>query len=900
MTFRLACLLTFAIVTSGCHSATVLRSMRSPFPCAPATLPNETDDIAPSTESTPSIASTEPPPRTPQRTLLPDAQTRAMQILDAQISDEHTAATPLVPPPQPSPEPNVALTPPAPLLATTRDIVPPQNLPQQIIPDSPPETTTRVEIVREEIPREDVQREEVVVVNEEPVREAVPSIAHVSDELLATLAASAWRRAFTPSPSLTQTTNNESAPNVVVDTDARQRQEQWRRLNQLRDGTTVSKSRANYVTASQSPYRWTNDAAEQAVLVAVAGKTDGVSQLFETVAAIPNVPLTAVATSAILATRYGNSSTTPTLRSVASDAALPVSIRCAAVETLAGLGASAESVNVFQTIIAATREQNVAPRDDDAKSRAQFIAGTPPLFVEAVVALAACDRAAAQQPLTDSLTSKSLLVRQEVVAIWRDTPEDAIPNLGTLPPALTAMLQREQDTAILTAIPTILIRWNHPSRFEMIRGLLDHQQAVVRVAAIESLALCNNSDRAAAIEIVKSKQNDSAPRTRACVARTLRGLGVIDTVIAMADDTSSEVRVEVAASLGTAPQTQAVREIVQRYLGDPALAVIVTTLRSIAASWNVHDAGTILIDALVHRSQAVRQVAARELATIWSDFSSVDPVTLTGEQNGQWKTWKQQFEAYCQSLPPEVQSRGATAAIPQTSPDSAVALASAIENLRSDDVLTRRRAAQVVQRESKHVPLTDVARGAIFEVAVRERDLLTTLALLQTMSNHAPEEGVRLAVAILFHPNTEVRRAACGVIGASGTVNEAVLLLDVLDAENSDVVESALAALTQRAEIVRGDVACRNEVMHRVRPLLASRTVTTRIDAAALLYTLGDSEGRETLTRLAHSTDVGTKLAAVRRIADVGTNEFAPLMELMLQENGSIRRIAQSALDKWK
>lgn len=895
--FFACAIVAWVLALTGCHTPTAYSTLRSRHaPAAPipsdavenvanivndvnaANIVNTGDPAMPEKPKAQTLTPPPPPTEPPVPTVSPTIRPTVVPP---------TTRTP-EPEPTPTPEPEPSPTPePEPIPTPEPEPIPTPT------PEPEPTPTPEPEPIATPAPDQ-----EIFTLQPQPI---------LPDELLETLASSAWRRTLTPPPSLAPVTAPGEAARPAMDVAVRERQEQWRRLNQLRDGKT-STTPASYMPISRSSYRWTNDLAEQTLLAAgnateAEQNTNGVSglgALAEVVAASPQASPSIQATALILAARHTPTETAsrfvPVLRDCATDSTLPVSVRCAAVETLSGLAPS--STAIFVTLLKATRERILEPREGDAKSREQFLPGTPPLFVEAVVALARTDRGAAQEPLTQSLTARSLLVRQEAIFLWRDTPEDAIAQLGPLPQTLTELLRREQDTTILAAIPATLLRWNHPDRIELIRGLLNHQQAVVRVAAIESLALSGPADRAAVMELLQSKRGDTAPRTRASVARTFRLLGALDAVLGMADDTSGEVRVEVAAALGSVPRTPHTGAIVARYINDPALAVITTTLHAITA-WDVPSAGEILLEALTHRSQAVRQVAAHELGRLWRDFATVEPFSLSGERGAQWNAWKEQFAAYCQTLPPEAR------AVPAEKPATAfsvnnTALATAVEQLASDDTIARRRAAQTIFRESQQGAIDNNLRHAIFDAAIHQRDLLTTLDLLRAMENHSAEEAVRLAIALLFHTNLEVRRAACGVIGKSGSVSDAILLLDLLTDADPNVVSAALGALALRATLLRDDVAGHHEVVHRVRPLLAASRTEVQIDAAAVLYLLGDPEGRETLERLAHATDVGTKLNAVRRIAEVGNSEFIPLMEQMLQDNGSVRRIAQGALDRWK
>ena len=170
---------------------------------------------------------------------------------------------------------------------------------------------------------------------------------------------------------------------------------------------------------------------------------------------------------------------------------------------------------------------------------------------------------------------------------------------------------------------------------------------------------------------------------------------------------------------------------------------------------------------------------------------------------------------------------------------------------------------------------------------LEETDQLLWRSVLIAVADSESDEAVRLAQIAVGNRSPEIRRRACGYLGAHSRPVHVDVLLPVLEDEDPSVVLAAVEAIGQIGKM--DDTA----PLHR---LLRTAGESLRVEVGRVLCLCGDDEGGEVLKRLAHSRDVNVRKRVARVMGPLGDKRFAVKLVSMLDDHSGVRKAALVSL----
>ena len=213
----------------------------------------------------------------------------------------------------------------------------------------------------------------------------------------------------------------------------------------------------------------------------------------------------------------------------------------------------------------------------------------------------------------------------------------------------------------------------------------------------------------------------------------------------------------------------------------------------------------------------------------------------------------------------------------------------ALEQLRSKDLVQRRRAAEQLATLAAAQPLGRLAAARLEQIAAAEPDALVWRSILVAVAADPSEASIRLACAAVGHPSPEVRRRACEHLAAHPEPQHARVLLPVLKDESHSVVCAAVRALGMLGRL--------NDT-EPLRRLAVTTNEQLQIEVAVALARLGDPTASAALERLTYSKDPLVVRQAALMMGELGDPAFTPALVRLLDGPMTVCRAALESLPK--
>lgn len=668
----------------------------------------------------------------------------------------------------------------------------------------------------------------------------------------------------------------------------------------------------------EPPYHWIYPALEELLLEHSVRPQDLEAYL-------ESADPVASANAAIGLGRSGDPSVASVLGDVAGNMRLPPRVRSAAVETLAQIP---DSVALLEGLV--DRESVRADRPGGGYS--------PTVHAELVRVLGTQTRVGDEPRLTQALSASADDVIFAALEVWREAPAAIFPQEGL------ALLDHP-DPRVRARLPAVLAHHPASGTLPRLTAALADPDLRVRTAAIRALGVLGDTQ---AVATLKPLLADGVEAERAAAVEALADLGQAELVAAAAGDEAWRVRLvvaEVFARLPGEPNTALARKL----LDDSSGEVQLRTVQSIRA-WPASSTEPLLLDALERGSYRSQKLAAESLAESWPELgprlrtfpfgrppevrapviAELRQAYVQRSRNMGPQADKplraepafpsEQLIAVAASIlalqSSETDARGREQALanlrrhqadlvgmleylvehrgvvlPEIVYSTVLAeLApefATVEQLRRDDVLARRNAAQqLVHDLGGRRPETLLLRR-LADVAATETDGVVWQDLLTAISQSDEEPAFRLTYAALCQESSGVRLAACEHLGRHPRPEHAAALLAVLDDSSASVACAALEALGKCG----GDVNCEPMLQ-----LLGSRNEDLQIAAAIALTRFHRSEGPAALERLAYSHDERTRIRVAQAMGELALPEFAPTLLRLLDDRHGVQLAALDSL----
>ena len=613
--------------------------------------------------------------------------------------------------------------------------------------------------------------------------------------------------------------------------------------------------------------------------------------------------------------RLGDPSGIESLFETVQSPALPMPMRCAAVEALASLDMPAARDRIDELL---DQYGRVRPR---LGSRTPYVPELHEELLHALIRRGPGDDAR----LVAALRSPSNDVRLTAIEAFTR-------SAGELPQALLD-LRSASHSAIRSAVLDVLARRRHPEALTYLTAALGDLDLRVRLAAIEGLGRLGEPG---AIDALVGQCDDRSDHIRAAAVEALAVAGARESALDCATDESWRVRAAVAQALRRWPAPTS-SSAAESLLEDPSPEVHRAVLDAVAA-WPVELSGPVLLKAMGKRSLLCRKTAAEVLAARWSPavrFPVEGPPARREEELQALRgEFRQQFGLPVQSpvmaasheepvtpsdddLHRVAQMLDAEdyAALERLGPRLLPVLTALvleryqrlpepvyqdvlpgvdrvfglIARLGDDDVLVRRRAADDLAETARERPLGRLAAARVLELIVGEEDQLVWIGVLKAVSEDGGDSAARVALAALSHPSPEVRRRGCLHLKAHPRRDAVDALSETLKDESDSVVASAVAALGSL-----GGLSDRTQLIS----LLRRRSESLQLEVASALVKLGDSRGTAALERLAYSRSADIRRQTADRMGELGHEEYVPTLIRLLDDRVSVMRAALAALPK--
>lgn len=637
------------------------------------------------------------------------------------------------------------------------------------------------------------------------------------------------------------------------------------------------------------------------------------------------------ANAAIALARRGDPSGAGCLAAAARDPALPVPMRCAAVEALGELPGPA--------VLGLLRElSDQYGQPERASGGGGFYVA--PLHAELIRALARRGAAEDEARLLQALRSPSADVRLEALYAWRMRGAQA-----SALPAEVIDQRSHGDWRVRAAVLYLLGQHRPPRTHEYLEAALADYDWRVRAAAIAGLGLVGDEQtHRLLVELLA----DRSERIRAAAVDALAAAGQREKVLETAGDASWRVRCQVARALARWPEESSAR-VAQQLLADPSAEVQLAVVEALSA-WPLERAGDLLLSAMDRPSLLTRQAAARSLAAQWpaaADFMPEAPAERRREMLGELRRRLSAQLPGAGGTPPMGQAGAGASQTGAGSPeppatDAAVAAVwhllaaedydalgrfgpalvpalerivfefhqplpepvyaevlapsepvfAALEQLATGGLMERRRAAAQLAERAGKGPLPSLALERLVQLAAAERDVLVWQDALVVAASAGSQWAERLAYAGLSHPEPEVRRQACVLLADHPDPRHLRLLAPALEDRHPAVRLAAIRAwgLSGRQAAIAPPAA--------LRCLVASGSSAERFEAAVALARVGDPSGKAALERLSFDFDPDVRRRVAEVMGELGDAAFVPMLVRLLDDRASVARAALQSLPK--
>lgn len=597
-------------------------------------------------------------------------------------------------------------------------------------------------------------------------------------------------------------------------------------------------------------------------------------------------------------------------------------MRCAAAEALGGLNHELARLRIVEL----TDQFGRDPRQDNPAYLAE-------LHAELIRAMVRQGARARDPRFTLAMRSPAPGVRLEAVQAWLLDTE------GPLPPEAVDW-RVDQDARVRSIALSVLVRYRHPDARAFIQAGLNDQDFRVHMTAIGELGSLPNGEGR---ELLRKLLKDSTEMVRAHAVTALVASGVgEDEVWPMVKDKSWRVRLAVADALRHYPTRGGVA-VAKSLLNDPSPAVQEKVVSAMEA-WGLPQAGPVLLEAMGKIVVVTRRTAARQLAARWQPAAEFSPDGAPERRAQLIESLRQKFRDQFgvevgmarvpdapavtpeilarveQLLPPlgaddkptrEAAARELTAFGPTVIeamqclaierrlllPEAAYAevlpavspIFAALERLRYQDVVLRRRAATELTALTADRPLSHLALERLASIVVREPDALVWQGLLTAVGRDSREPATRLAYVAIGHQAPEVRRRACEYLAAHPGPGHVPVLLPALEDPSEVVIQAAARALGFTGRV---------DDLGPLRRLLLATNESIRLEAAVALTRLHDPSGSAALERLAYAHDPVIRREVAATMGEMPDPAFAPTLIRLLDDQQAVRRAALQALPK--
>ena len=594
---------------------------------------------------------------------------------------------------------------------------------------------------------------------------------------------------------------------------------------------------------------------------------------------------------------------------------IPLPMRCAAAEALAGLAdpSAVESV----------RELLDQYGNRAGGSGSVYIGQ---LHAELIRGLARHVDPADDRRFVDALVSPSADVQLEALRAWTDGRQAELP-------VEAADLRTNGNHRVRAAAIRALAARRHPQAHEfLLAGLRDHELRV-QTAAVAGLGMLGGDRSQNALEELLQHRSE---RIRSEAVAALARLNAGQVVLEAAGDDSWRVRLRVARALAAWPDRKTAA-VAEQLLDDPSVEVQREVVASLAR-WPLDRAGPLLLRAMGKAALLTRKSAAEQLADRWPPAAEFP---VEGPPDRRAKVLEKLQQGFGQqvgfvdraalaeaAVGPGEQVTPAqlarveqlvrqqdTAALAEFGPGLVEALEqlvfdrkqllpeavyrdvlprygpvfAALDRLNASATDQRRRAAAALVELAEGRPLGRLATARLAQLAAGEEDQLVWQSVLTAVAGDPSEPAMRLATAAIGHPSPEVRRRACQHLAAHPHPSHARVLLPALEDRNLSVVCAAVGAL---------GAAGRMEDTEPLRRLLLKTNEPLRLETAAALTRLRDPAGPPALERLAHSAEPKVRRRVAMVMGELPDPSFVPTLVRLLDDRASVRRAALENLPK--
>lgn len=229
---------------------------------------------------------------------------------------------------------------------------------------------------------------------------------------------------------------------------------------------------------------------------------------------------------------------------------------------------------------------------------------------------------------------------------------------------------------------------------------------------------------------------------------------------------------------------------------------------------------------------------------------------------------------------------------------------SALNDLASDHISDRRKAAQQLLVNSQNVSLSPIIVKRLRTLMTHEQDRLVWRIVMASVAQDNYEETAQLALLAINHNWPDIRILGCEYLGSHGLPQYAKWLLPLLHDKNRSVQLAAINAIGH----------CHNPIAIQglnhsppgqnpspsLRSLMTHSNQRIRFQTIAALSRLGDIEGMQEMVRLTSDKLNSNRINAVREMGDSGQTRFVePLVQLAWTErNQSTLKEIFSSLEK--
>lgn len=514
----------------------------------------------------------------------------------------------------------------------------------------------------------------------------------------------------------------------------------------------------------------------------------------------------------------------------------------------------------------------------------------------------------------------------------------------------------EDDPIMRKQFGTWLALTQHPGAVEFLKAQLTDSETTNRQHAMLNLGRLQTP---AALEVLQQQARRTEPSIRAAAVRALSRWGV-RAIAEFADDSSSEVRMAVAESLGNYPDLQAAN-MLWRLQTDPSRDVQRAVLAAVRG-WPDSLAIPILLHSLERGTTTTRRRAYSELATrtgmaepfpffgtaaeradaVHSLARRHDlPVRLDGPSTTTAQTpsvaqhiddlqadlklvtavdinprsaeYQDAFERLQHAKPADVPAIEAfLAASDPTSPgiirleqDVLPAISpvyAALAKFPAGDLQTRRQLSREFATFGAEQSLSPLVIRRLGEYLTKETDELIWRSILQAVWQDSHPDIDRIIRLAAHQEVTGVRQLACEYAAAHPRPEHGEWLPLLLNDENLAVQLAAIdaAGRCRNRRVLDGVQHPNSEESSGLRPLLTSSQELVRIAAAIAMSRHGDPQGLDELTRLSWHADGRVRRKVVLAMGESGQARFIEhLIRLgWTDRDVTVRRAVLESLDR--